>query len=156
MRRKDGRVRHSLEVQVITSARTDGRACGGLADEIRLRTDPDHPCDEALEIATSTLRRALWRCEMRQAWMAGKLDAARWAARLAVPELELRHALLHPHFGQVWAELENKSPRLKRELVTSNGLRRELRRMRRLVASSRAWENTELHALPRALRAAVA
>ena len=33
---------------------------------------------------------------------------------------------------------------------------RPLRRMRRLVATSRAWENTELHALPRALRAAVA
>lgn len=156
VRRKDGRVRHSLEVQVITSARTDGRACGGLADEIRLRTDPDHPCDEALEIATSTLRRALWRCEMRQGWMAGKLDGARWASRLGVPELDFRHALQRPHFGQVWAELEARSPRLKRELVTSNGLRRELRRMRRLVATSRAWENTELHALPRALRAAVA
>ena len=79
-----------------------------------------------------------------------------WAERLGVPELEFRHALQRPHFGQVWAELEGRSPRLKRELVTSNGLRRELRRMRRLVATSRAWENTELHALPRALRAAVA
>lgn len=156
VRRQDGRVRHSLEVQVVTSARTDGRACGGLADEIRLRTDPDHPCDEALEVATSTLRRALWRCEMRQGWLAGKLDAARWARRLAISELEFRHALTRPHFGELWAELEGKSPRLRRQLVTSNGLRRELRRMRRIVASTRTWENAELHELPRALRAAVA
>ncbi len=96
VRRHDGRVRHSLEVQVVTSARTDGRACGGLADEIRLRTDPDHPCDEALEVATSTLRRALWRCEMRQGWGTGRLDPVRWARRLGVTELEVRHARLRP------------------------------------------------------------
>ena len=156
VRRHDGRVRHSLEVQVVTSARTDGRACGGLADEIRLRTDPDHPCDEALEVATSTLRRALWRCEMRQGWLASKLDVPRWARRLGVSELEFRQALQRPHFGQLWAELEARSPRLRRQLVTSNGLRRELRRMRRIVATTRAWENAELHELPRALRAAVA
>ncbi len=156
VRRQDGRVRHSLEVQVVTSARTDGRACGGLADEIRLRTDPDHPCDEALEVATSTLRRALWRCEMREAWTAARLDPERWARRLRVPELEFRHALQRPHFGQVWAELESKSPRLKHELVTSNGLRRELRRMRRIVASARVWEHAELASLPRALRPAAA
>ena len=156
VRRQDGRVRHSLEVQVVTSARTDGRACGGLADEIRLRTDPDHPCDEALEVATSTLRRALWRCEMRQAWGAGKLDATRWARRLGISELEFRHAMQRPHFGGLWAELEAKSPRLRRQCVTANGLARELRRMRRIVATTRAWENAELHELPRALRAAVA
>ena len=156
VRRQDGRVRHSLEVQVVTSARTDGRACGGLADEIRLRTDPDHPCDEALEVATSTLRRALWRCEMRQGWLAGKLDPTRWARRLNVSELDFRHAQQRPHFGQLWAELEAKSPRLRRQLVTSNGLKRELRRMRRIVGAARAWENAQPHELPRALRAAVA
>lgn len=156
VRRHDGRVRHSLEVQVVTSARTDGRASGGLADDIRLRTDPDHPCDEALEVATSTLRRALWRCEMRQGWSSNRLDPARWAHRLEITELEVRQALQRTHFGQVWAELEAKSPKLGRQLVTSNGLRRELRRMRRIVSAARAWENTELHQLPRALRAAVA
>jgi hypothetical protein len=61
IRRIDGKIRHSLEVQVVTSARTDGRASGGLADEIRLRTDPNHPCDDALEVAMSTFRRALCR-----------------------------------------------------------------------------------------------
>ena len=30
---------------------TDGRALGGLSDAIRLRGEPDHPCDEMLEVA---------------------------------------------------------------------------------------------------------
>ena len=156
VKKLDRRVRHSLEVQVVTSARTDGRATGGLADEIRLRTDPDHPCDEALEVAVSTLRRALWRCEMRQAWMAGGFDAESWARRLRVPVSQVRDAVQRRHFGEVWTELEAKSSRLQHRLVTANGLRHELRRMRRLVASVRYWENTAVDALPRALRLAVA
>ena len=92
VRELDGRVRHSLDVQVVTSARTDGRACGGLADEIRLRTDPDHPCDDALEVAMATLRRAQWRCEFRYAWTGGRVDAAAWGRRLHLSELEVRQA----------------------------------------------------------------
>lgn len=134
----DGKVRHSLEVQVVTSARTDGRACGGLADEIRLRTDPDHPCDDALEVAMATLRRAVWRREAREAWLTGGLDAELWARRLKIEPARIRQAAQRAHFGQAWAELEAQSPRLERRLVTSNGLRYELRRMRKLVASARA------------------
>ena len=149
VRELDGRVRHSLDVQVITSARTDGRASGGLADEIRLRTDPDHPCDDALEVAMVTLRRAQWRCEFRHAWNAGKVDAAAWGARLRLPELEVRQATHRPHFGLVWAELEARSPRLARRLVTSNGLKTELRRMRKLVAAIRAREQAAAEQPPR-------
>ncbi len=140
VREVDGRVRHSLDVQVVTSARTDGRACGGLADEIRLRTDPEHPCDDALEVAVATLRRAQWRCEFRHGWNAGRIEPEVWARRLRLPELEVRQALTRPHFGLVWAELESRSARLSRRLVTGNGLRGELRRMRRLVAAVRARE----------------
>ena len=139
VRRIDGKVRHSLEVQVVTSARTDGRACGGLADEIRLRTDPDHPCDDALEVAMSTLRRALWRCAAREDWTTGRFDPDLWARRLDVAVAEVRGACRRPHFGDAWSELESRSPRLERRLVTSNGLRHELRRMRKLVASARGW-----------------
>ena len=154
VRKIDGKVRHSLEVQVVTSARTDGRASGGLADEIRLRTDPDHPCDDALEVAMATLRRALWRCSAREAWMAGRLDAETWARRLGVTAQDVRHACQRPHFGEVWVELEDKSPRLARKLVTSNGLRQELRRMRKLVASARSWVDVPAPAAPARLAAA--
>ncbi|MBE7216926.1 MAG: glycosyltransferase [Caulobacteraceae bacterium] len=153
VREVDGRVRHSLDVQVVTSARTDGRACGGLGDELRLRTDPDHPCDDALEVAMATLRRAQWRCEFRHAWNAGKVDAAAWGRRLRMPELEIRAACVRSHFGEVWAEVEARSPRLRRRLVTSNGLKGELRRMRKLVAAIRSREQA---VAPAARRAAFA
>ena len=88
--------------------------------------------------------------------MSGRLDADRWARRLRISPAEVRAACQRPHFGQLWADLEDRSPRLRRQFVTANGLKRELRRMRRIVATTRAWENAELHELPRALRAAVA
>ena len=141
IRRIDGRVRHSLEVQVVTSARQDGRAFGGLADEIRLRrTDVNHPCDEALEVAVTTLRRALWRSALRRAWTGrtAAAEAGAWAERLRIPVETMREALArNPAFGAFWAELEAVSPRLKRRLVTGAELKRELRRMRRLVESAR-------------------
>lgn len=152
LRRVDGKIRHSLEVQVVTSARTDGRALGGLSDAIRLRGEPNHPCDEMLEVAVVTLRRALWRAELHRLWNEGRREFAHtdWAARLRVPELDLRRAAERAYFGEFWAEIEALSPRLKRELVTGAGLKRELRRMRRLVERARSRAKTE--AAPTAAR----
>ena len=149
LRRMDGRIRHSLEVQVYTSARTDGRASGGLADEIRLRTNPNHPCDDALEVAISTFRRALWRSELRTLWQAGQVDgqAEAWGARMRIPAANIRAALgRHPYFGAFWAELEGQSPRLAWRLVTMAGLKRELRRIRRLVDGLRARDKAAARA----------
>jgi hypothetical protein len=160
LRRMDGRIRHSLEVQVVTSARTDGRACGGLADEIRLRTDPNHPCDDALEVAISTFRRAVWRAQLRALWRAGQVDghAEAWAARMRIPVQNVRAALgRHPYFGAFWAELEGQSPRLAWRLVTMAGLKRELRRIRRLVDGHRVRDKAAAAAAvaaPKKVRAA--
>lgn len=136
----DFKARHSLEVQVVTSARMEGRALGGLSDAIRLRGDPDTPCDEGLELAVTTLRRALWRARMRADWKAGRLDPELWAARLRLTAPDVRRAMERTTFGALWAELEARSPRLVRRLVTGAGLRRELRRMRRLVEAARKAE----------------
>lgn len=159
LRRIDGKIRHSLEVQVVTSARTDGRASGGLADEIRLRTDPDHPCDDALEVAMSTLRRALWRAELRRQWSANPADVAAevWARKLRIDAGRFREALgRHPYFGAFWAEIEAESPRLAWRLVTMAGLKRELRRIRRLVDTLRTRDKSDAAAArsPRKIRAA--
>ena len=145
LRRADLKIRHSLEVQVVTSARTDGRALGGLSDAIRLRGDPEHPCDEALEEAVATLRRALWRAELRRDWKAGRLEHhwEAWAARLRVTPTEFRRAMERHGFGEMWTALEARSPRLVRRLVTGGLLRRELRRMRRLVEGARARARAE-------------
>jgi hypothetical protein len=135
--RMDLKVRHSLEVQVVTSARTESRACGGLGDALRLRGDPDHPCDEALEVAVSTLRRAYDRAGFRAAWRAKRVDVQGWARRLAVDPAEVRAAAESGFFGEAWARLEAVSPKLQRRLVTGRELKRELRRMRRLVEFAR-------------------
>lgn len=135
--RVDLKVRHSLEVQVVTSARTDGRACGGLSDAIRLRGDPDHPCDDALEVAVLTLRRAYDRAGFRAAWRAKRVDVEGWAERLHVDPSEVRAAAASGFFGEAWARLETLSPKLKRRLVTGRELKRELRRLRRLVEFAR-------------------
>ena len=48
--RHDIPIRHDPDIVVVTSARLDGRACGGVADTIRMRCeDPDVPGDERLE-----------------------------------------------------------------------------------------------------------
>lgn len=145
LRRADLKIRHSLDVQVVTSARTDGRALGGLSDAIRLRGDPDHPCDEALEVAVATLRRSLWRGRMRADWKSGRLDQhwRAWAKRLEVSPTWFRRSMERPTFGEVWADLEARSPRLERRLVTASMLRREIRRMRRLVEAARAHARAE-------------
>jgi hypothetical protein len=158
IRRIDGKIRHSLEVQVVTSARIDGRASGGLADEIRLRTDPDHPCDEALEVAIATLRRAQWRFELRQAWDAGRIEAVAeaWAKKLHIAPAAFRTAAHRRHFGAFWAELEALSPKLVRRLVTPAELKREHRRIRRLVDIARARARAKARAEREAARRRVA
>lgn len=140
LRREDLKIRHSLDVHVVTSARTDGRALGGLSDAIRLRGDPETPCDEALETAVVTLRRALWRSALRRDWKAGRLDSTweAWAGRMRIAPTEFRRALDRRRFGEMWADLEARSPRLVRRLVTGAELKRELRRLRRLVEGARA------------------
>jgi hypothetical protein len=140
VRRVDGKIRHSLDVQVVTSARTDGRALGGLSDAIRLRGEPDHACDEMLEVAMMAFRRSLWRRRLRALWTLAGPDAicqGDWAERLHLAPRDLRRACERRCFGEAWAEIEALSPRLARQLVTGRGLKRELRRMRKIVEAVR-------------------
>ena len=145
VRRVDGKIRHSLDVQVVTSARTDGRALGGLSDAIRLRGEPDHACDDMLEVAMVAVRRALWRRRLRALWTMGGARAigeSAWPARLGVSAPELRSACEPACFGEIWARIEAVAPRLRRELVTGRDLKRELRRMRKIVEAVRSGSLT--------------
>ena len=87
----------------------------------------------------STLRRSLWRNQLRRAWEDGTLadQAPVWAARLKLPLDAVRSALQAAHFGEFWAEMERTSRKLEWQLVTGEELRREFRRLRRLVQSAR-------------------
>ncbi len=155
LRRADLKIRHSLDAHVVTSARTDGRATGGLADAIRLRTDPDHPCDDLLEVAVMTLRRALWRGELRADRRAARIDEDAWARRMGVGVVDFRRAASRRTFGETWGELEAASPRLARRLVTGAELKREVRRIKRLVRAARLRAKAAA-AAPAAPRRAVA
>ena len=59
-------------------------------------------------------------------------------AQHGVARVILRRAGALRCFGEVWAEIEALSPRLERQLVTGRDLKRELRRMRRMVEAVRS------------------
>ena len=73
--RHDIPIRHDPDIAVVTSARLDGRACGGVADTIRMRCeDPETPGDERLEPLANALRRYVWRRRLRRWHAAGTLQ----------------------------------------------------------------------------------
>jgi hypothetical protein len=105
------KVRHALDVSVLTSCRLDGRATGGAADTMRHRRDvPDAPCDDELEPAFNTLHRATLRGFLRRAIEEENGERALW--RL------LREARLEcdgsGSFADVWKEVEARHPMLRR------------------------------------------
>jgi hypothetical protein len=105
------KVRHALDVSVVTSCRLDGRATGGAADTMRYRRDvPDAECDDDLESALQTLRRAIIRGFLRKAWQEKKFErAVRRLSHLPGSILPLQ-----AEFSDVWAELCRHHPALKR------------------------------------------
>jgi Glycosyl transferase family 2 len=105
------KVRHALDVSVVTSCRLDGRANGGAADTMRYRRDvADAECDDDLEPALQTLRKAVMRGFLRKAWQEQSFEQA--ARRLscrpgAMPGPQMQ-------FSDVWEELCRHHPALKR------------------------------------------
>lgn len=128
VRLRDGKIRHSLRAHVLTSARTEGRAFGGMADALRLRDDPDYPCDDILEVSLQTLRRNRLRSKLRKQWENGCSPAA--ALRGAEDAAGTAGG---PFFGDLWQAAERDSPALARVPLTSRNMRGELAKMRRLV-----------------------
>jgi hypothetical protein len=103
------KVRHALDVTVLTSCRLDGRASGGAADTMRHRRDmPDAPCDDELEPALATLRRAVMRGFLRQADRDRKLDQA--VSRLMRGGRSEQAASA---FATVWKEIQARHPKLR-------------------------------------------
>ncbi len=114
LRRIDARIRHAPDVAVTVSARTEGRAAGGMADTIRRRmTCPDAELDARLEPAADAFRRASLRRAMRSAW------------RGRAP------------FGAGWERIERRDPSLRRRRVHVNDLPAEAAEAERLLAGLR-------------------
>ena len=84
--RHDARIRHCPMVHVITSGRTDGRAPGGVAETLAIRSrEPDAFCDEALEPFRTAFTRAAWRGRLRRLYGAGRLAFEQeWVPKLGI------------------------------------------------------------------------
>jgi cellulose synthase/poly-beta-1,6-N-acetylglucosamine synthase-like glycosyltransferase len=144
--RVDAKIRHALDVRVTTSGRCYGRAPGGVADTLRLRSDdPDALCDEALEPFRIALRRAKWRRRLRRLWSLGDLvgDDA-WMRALQISDGCALRAGGASTFGPAWSDIEHNSPRLSRRRLSPAELpgqislaRRAHDRLRRIGLSPR-------------------
>jgi hypothetical protein len=108
---KGFRVRHPLDVSVLTSCRLNGRAAGGAADTMRHRRDvPNAPCDEELEPAIGALRRAVMRGFLRRASRERKLGPA--MMRLYGEDWRSNNEA--PTFTDAWKDMEAHYPKLRR------------------------------------------
>ena len=138
---EDARICFAPEIEVITSGRINGRAPGGVADTLRLRSaDPHAFCDDALEPFRIALKRAVWRGRLRRLHQSGGLsEIGRWCGILGLSREETRLIARAPTFGLAWSIAEQTSLLLRRRPLTPADLpgqiaraHRELARFRRL------------------------
>jgi GT2 family glycosyltransferase len=133
LRRFDGRIRHDPAIKVVVSARTVGRAEGGMAETIRRRmVQQDEFTDDQVEPAYLALRRFTLRRRVRLARSDGY--SAALAASLELPPDQLADMLSTPFFGTAWDAIESSSPVLRRQPVRFVDLPREIDTAARLLA----------------------
>jgi hypothetical protein len=137
--RHDARIRHCPTVHVVTSGRTHGRAPGGVADALAIRSrEPDAFCDEALEPFRVAFARAAWRGRVRQLHGAGRLALDQdWATKLGISEQEVSNVIREPAFGAAWALIEHRSPLFARHLLRPAELPEQISIARRWLAHLR-------------------
>ena len=133
--RRDGRVRHDIRPHVTVSARTEGRAAGGMAEALASRHGEDYLCDELLEPADALARRARWRRAARRAFAAGRL--VEWAAAEGITAPSAAAVASRPHFGDAWLALEATVPQLSRRRLAPRDLEGEMARAEALLQEAR-------------------
>jgi hypothetical protein len=134
--RHDARIRHCPTAHVITSGRTHGRAPGGVADTLAIRSrEPDAFCDDALEPFRAALARAAWRGHLRRLHGDGRLALDQdWAAKLGISELAVNHVIQEHTFGAAWDVIEDQSPLFARQLLRPTELPEQISIARRWLA----------------------
>jgi cellulose synthase/poly-beta-1,6-N-acetylglucosamine synthase-like glycosyltransferase len=117
--RQDARIRYSPTIRVITSGRTNGRAPGGVADTLAIRSrEPEAFCDNALEPFHTAFARALWRGRLRQLQAAGRLAIDQdWSAQFGLSACDVNDILKEAPFGAAWTIVEDRSPLFARRLL---------------------------------------
>jgi Glycosyl transferase family 2 len=137
--RQDARIRYCSTVHVITSGRTHGRAPGGVADALAIRSrEPDAFCDDALEPFRAALARAAWRGRLRRLHGDGRLALDQdWAAKLGISELAVNDVIQEPTFGAAWGVIEERSPLFARQLLRPTELPEQISIARRWLTHLR-------------------
>ncbi len=131
VRAVDGRIRHALDVHVVTSARVVGRASGGMADALRTRGSDDYVCYDVLELARSALRRAQWRASARRAYMNGAI--LHWCKAHEVDPAALNAVETSQFFGEAWAIIQASHLLLTQQQLRKSQLDDEIASARDIV-----------------------
>lgn len=145
----DCKVRHSLDVRVWTSPRTEGRAPGGVADLISIYSkDRNYPCDAALLPVRNVIRRS----SLQRQYAAAYHDRAeerlrRLAARLRVAPEDIYNAVRQPYCGLGWANMMRHSPITKARRIYPADLEREITLAYRALALLRSPETDDATAI---------
>jgi hypothetical protein len=139
LRQYDARIRFCPRIEVTTSGRVIGRAPGGVADTLRLRSEaPDAFCDEALEPLHVAIVRAKWRGRLRRRFHSGRLKSdQRWRAALGLAPNAARQVCAAKTFGNLWSSVEATSPMLRRRLLIPVELPAQISKARRALARLR-------------------
>ena len=137
--RQDARIRYCPAVHAITSGRTNGRAPGGVADTLAIRSrEPDAFCDDALEPFRTAFARASWRGRLRGLHGAGRLTLDQdWAAELGISPRDVNDIIKEPTFGAAWSVVEDQSPLFARRLLRPTELPEQIAVARRSLAGLR-------------------
>ena len=129
------RIRYANGPRVETSCRLDGRAAGGLSDELRRnRTEPNPIVDELLEPPETLLTRVT----SRAAFLGSGASADRLAA-LSVLALQpaVAEALAARGGEAAWQDAESASPALRRQRLRLDDLRHHLPVLRQALHAIR-------------------
>jgi GT2 family glycosyltransferase len=137
--RQDARIRYCPSVHVTTSGRTNGRAPGGVADTLRIRSrEPEAFCDEALEPYRTAFARSHWRGRLRRMHSVGELAVDRdWARKLRICARQVEAILNAPAFGAAWSIIEGASKMFVRRLLRPADLPEQIAIARRSLARLR-------------------
>lgn len=136
------RVRHAMDVSVMTSCRFDGRAKGGAADTMEYRhAVADALCDDDLEPALFLVRRALYRGLLRRLSTMGALARHDWHKRLLLTEPQRVKCLAvveRQSFLDFWEAIERESPVLcDKRVLRPADLPRQIARAEAMLTSLR-------------------
>jgi cellulose synthase/poly-beta-1,6-N-acetylglucosamine synthase-like glycosyltransferase len=138
--REDARIRYCPAIHVITSARVAGRAPGGVADTLAIRSrEPEALCDDALEPFLTAFARALWRGRLRRLHGAGHLARDHdWPAALGLSACDVNDIIKEAPFGAAWTIVEDRSPLFARRLLRPADLPEQIALARHSLSLLRA------------------